>query len=50
MKRNFLNWTKQCVVAVLLAALCISGCNNSSDGIDIGENIEDNGNPDDGSS
>ena len=50
MKRNFLNWTKQCVVAVLLAALCISGCNNSSDGIDIGGNLENNGNTDDGSS
>ena len=50
MKRNFLNWAKQCVVAVFLALLCISGCNNSSDGIDIGGNLENNGNTDDGSS
>lgn len=50
MKRNFLNWAKPCVVAVFLALLCISGCNNSSDGIDIGGNLENNGNTDDGSS
>lgn len=50
MKRNFLNWAKPCVVAAILVALCISGCNNSSDGIDIGGNLENNGNTDDGSS
>ena len=50
MKRSFLNWAKPCLVAVFLALLCISGCNNSSDGIDIGGNLENNGNTDDGSS
>lgn len=35
MKRSFLNWTKQCVFAVLLAALCISGCKMSSDEPDV---------------
>lgn len=50
MKKNFLNWAKSCLVAVFLALLCISGCNNSSNGIDIGGNLEDNGNTDDGSS
>ncbi|MBD5436721.1 MAG: leucine-rich repeat domain-containing protein [Treponema sp.] len=49
MKRIFLNWAKLCMVAAILVALCISGCNNSSDGIDIGGNLENNGNTDDGS-
>ncbi len=34
MKRSFLNWTRLCAIAVFLAALCVSGCKNTSDDID----------------
>lgn len=33
MKRNSLNWSKPCVAAALLAALCISGCKITSDDV-----------------